>query len=196
MITTTYKDKKILYDHEDIHTECVDITDYNDSTKPNYPKGLSVNDWVGYWMADGKNGTVIPWGGEGATLYIQLNPDDKPSTENAEAVRICVPIHDVIYTSEDGVSQLLMPAGSVCVGLKKYKDENKQSVVNTIPRRLAFADEIPKATCPFPVGFSFMLTAIYTDGTISDLKAAYPGTNWSYTQVAGLYNTNVIRRTK
>ena len=173
------------YNDNEVHAKCLDVmptSEYGSNGNP--PKGLTINDWAGGFMGETEDGHYSWCGGVGYGLSLQVNAN--------EAIKISIPLYDI----KDEKSQLVASAGSVYVYLKRYKNGDKQNVVYSETKRLAFADEIPKAACPFPIGFSFMLTTAYTDATISDLKAAYPDTNWSYTQVAGLYNTNVIRRTK
>lgn len=183
------------YKNNEVHAKCVEYLNKN-IDYDNSPKGLSLVQGTGRWdykLSDGSAGFL---GGISGPL-IRMDKWYRGKDNQYTCVEIFIPDFDVDLDRKDKTKERIISASDVYVRCRTFTDSSTVSeTVWTDWRRLAFADEIPKATCPFPIGFSFMLTTAYTDGTISDLKTAYPGTDWGYAQVAGLYNTNVIRRIK
>ena len=176
------------YNDNEVHTKCVEYSN-NGNNYDKSPVGLSLETSIGRYewtTSDGIGHLTYPYG-----MVIRI-------TDRFFGTVSEIFIPDKDWASEaDGSGEIFLHAMNAYIRGKKITKSSSPMEFEWTPwRRLAFADEIPKATCPFPIGFSFMLTTAYTDSTISNLKAAYPGTSWGYEQVAGLYNTNVIRRIK
>ena len=184
------------YRDKEVHVKCVE---YTDTTKmfddfSDSPKGLTLHTGATYWEYTLSDGSKYVTSVSGPLIH--MNKLFEGRNEHYTCSEIFISEEEFDAERKDGIKERIVSIGDVYIRSKKFTDKTVSETVWTPWRRLAFADEIPKVTCPFPIGFSFMLTTAYTDSTISDLKAAYPGTSWGHEQVAGLYNTNVIRRTK
>lgn len=109
---------------------------------------------------------------------------------------ISTPAFDVYDNEKDKPKQKVLLAGDLYVRCSKPINSTSVETEWTPWRRLAFADEIPKDPCPFPLGFSFLTTSAYLSTNITVLKTAYPDTTWAYAQAPGISNAYNIKRTK